>query len=127
MSAHQMLAKAHHVAVVPNAALELSQLLENSKDSKVAVIAVLRQDTVLMAKDLKACNSPLSGLRRPVASLNEPVPPVAVPKFVGSQPLALFVCIWPCSPLPSRRTPTISGPIPSPRLPPPKPLPPLPN
>jgi putative nucleotidyltransferase with HDIG domain len=68
-----MLAKARNLPPISRAGLELGKLLTSPDTSNEDVVAVLRQDSVLTAKVLRLCNSPILGLSEPVGSVDHAV------------------------------------------------------
>jgi putative nucleotidyltransferase with HDIG domain len=73
MTAHQMLARARNLPPVSTAALELAGLLAETEINNEEIVRVLKHDSVLTAKLLRACNSPALGLAQPVASVDQAV------------------------------------------------------
>jgi len=73
MTAHQMLAKARSLPPISRAALELGNMLGSPDISNEEVVRVLKQDCVLTAKLLRACNSSALGLKESVASVDQAV------------------------------------------------------
>lgn len=73
LTASQMIAKARNLPPVSPAALELARLLEQPDASNEDVLALLKQDGVLTAKLLRACNSPMLGLDGQVGSVDQAV------------------------------------------------------
>jgi putative nucleotidyltransferase with HDIG domain len=73
MKASEMIAKAHHLPPVSPAALELVGLLGRPDANNGDLVHVLRQDSVLTAKLLRACNSPALKMSQPVASVDQAV------------------------------------------------------
>jgi len=73
MKAHEMVAKVRTLPSISPAALKLVGLLAEANAGNEDVVATLRQDTVLTAKLLRACNSPALGLKEPVASVDQAV------------------------------------------------------
>jgi putative nucleotidyltransferase with HDIG domain len=68
-----MLAKVRDLPPVSVAGLRLVGLLERPEIGNDDVVPVLKQDAVLTAKLLRACNSPVLGLREPIASVDHAV------------------------------------------------------
>jgi len=68
-----MVAAIRYLPPISKAALELTRLLGERGASNEGVVRVLRQDAVLTARLLRACNSPAQGLREPVASVEQAV------------------------------------------------------
>jgi putative nucleotidyltransferase with HDIG domain len=73
MKAHEMVAKARNLPPISQAALRLVSLLDKPQTSNEEVVEVLRTDTVLTAKLLRACNSPVFGFQDPVTSVDQAV------------------------------------------------------
>ena len=68
-----MIAKVRNLPPVSSVALELARLLEQPDASNEDIVALLKQDGVLTAKLLRACNSPMLGLDGQVASVDQAV------------------------------------------------------
>ena len=68
-----MLAKVRDLPPISRAALELGNLLGRPDIDNQEVVRVVKQDTVLTAKLLRACNSPALGLKTGVASVDQAV------------------------------------------------------
>src|SRR5438093_1490187 len=73
MTAHQMLAKVRNLPPISMAALELAGLLDGAETNNEELVAVLKRDSVLTAKLLRACNSAALALNEPVASVDQAV------------------------------------------------------
>jgi putative nucleotidyltransferase with HDIG domain len=73
MTAHEMVAKARSLPPVSQAALKLVALLDRPDAGNEQVVEVLKHDSVLTAKLLRACNSPAMGLEEPVTSVDQAV------------------------------------------------------
>jgi putative nucleotidyltransferase with HDIG domain len=73
MTAHQMLAEIRDLPPVSPAGLKLVGLLGSAESANEDVVSVLKQDTVLTAKLLRACNSPARGVKEPVMSVDHAV------------------------------------------------------
>jgi putative nucleotidyltransferase with HDIG domain len=71
MTASQMLAKVRTLPPISNAALELGRLLGRVDSSNEDVVRILKQDPVLTAKLLRACNSSALGLKQRIASVDQ--------------------------------------------------------
>lgn len=73
MTAHEMVAKVRSLPPVSHAALRLVSLLDRPDASNNEVVEVLKNDSVLTAKLLRACNSPAVGLAEKVTSVDQAV------------------------------------------------------
>lgn len=73
MTAPQMLAKVRDLPPISRAASELGTLLANPNTANDEVVQVLKQDSVLTAKLLRACNSPAHAFSHQVASVDQAV------------------------------------------------------
>jgi putative nucleotidyltransferase with HDIG domain len=73
MTAQEMVAKARNLPAVSHAALKLVTLLDHPEGSNDEVVQVLKHDSVLTAKLLRACNSPAVGLEEPITSVDQAV------------------------------------------------------
>jgi putative nucleotidyltransferase with HDIG domain len=73
MTAQELVANVKNLPPVPHAALKLVSLLDQPGVSNGEVVQVLRCDTMLTAKLLRACNSPYFGLAEPVSSVDQAV------------------------------------------------------
>ena len=73
MTAHQMLVKVRNLPPISKAALELGSLLGRPETTNEEVVRVLKQDSVLTARLLRACNSPAFGLKEQVTSIDQAV------------------------------------------------------
>ena len=73
MTAHEMVAKVRNLPPVSHAALKLVTLLDQPETGNDDVVDVLKNDSVLTAKLLRACNSPAVGLAEPVTSVDQAV------------------------------------------------------
>lgn len=73
MTANEMIAQAKDLPLVSPAALRLVSLLDDADVSNTDIIQLLRQDSVLTAKMLRACNSPSFGFEEPVGSVDQAV------------------------------------------------------
>ncbi len=73
LTASQMVAKVRNLPPVSSAALEMARLLEHPNASNEDVVALLKQDSVLTAKLLRTCNSPVLGLEGRVGSVDQAV------------------------------------------------------
>src|ERR1043166_2291335 len=73
MTAKEMVARAKDLPPVSPAALKLVSLLDQPSISNEDVVTVLKHDSVLTAKLLRACNSPIFGFEEPVASVDQAV------------------------------------------------------
>lgn len=73
MTAHEMVAKIRNLPPVSHAALRLISLLDRPESSNEEVVQVLKNDSALTAKLLRACNSPAMGLAEPVTSVDQAV------------------------------------------------------
>ena len=73
MIAKELVAKVKNLPTVSQAALKLVSLLDQPAVSNEEVVDVLKYDSVLTAKLLRACNSPFFGLDEPVASVEQAV------------------------------------------------------
>lgn len=73
MIAKELVAKVKNLPTVSHAALRLVSLLDQPAVSNEEVVDVLKYDTVLTAKLLRACNSPFFGLQEPVSSVEQAV------------------------------------------------------
>jgi putative nucleotidyltransferase with HDIG domain len=68
-----MLAKVRDLPRISRAALQLGNMLGCPEIDNEQVVRVLKQDSVLTAKLLRACNSPALGLKKGVASVDQAV------------------------------------------------------
>lgn len=68
-----MVARMRDLPAVSMAALHLVTLLGDNETGIDDAIQVIKQDTTLTAKLLRACNSPCLGLEEPVSSVNQAV------------------------------------------------------
>jgi len=68
-----MLAQVRDLPPVSPAGLKLVGLLGSAQTANEDVVRVLKQDTVLTAKLLRACNSPARGVKEPVMSVDHAV------------------------------------------------------
>ena len=68
-----MLAKTRHLSPISTGAMQLVSLLGQPETSNEKVIEIIKQDSVLTAKLLCACNSPALGLKAPIASVDHAV------------------------------------------------------
>ena len=73
MTAHEMVAKVRNLPPVSHAALKLVSLLDQPDAGNDEVVDVLKNDSVLTAKLLRACNAPAVGLAEPVTSVDQAV------------------------------------------------------
>jgi putative nucleotidyltransferase with HDIG domain len=73
MTANEMMAQAKDLPPVSPAALKLVSLLDQPTISNEDVVTVLKHDSVLTAKLLRACNSPVFGFEEPIASVDQAV------------------------------------------------------
>jgi len=73
MKAHEMVAKVRTLPSVTPAALKLLALLGQPSAINDEIVELVRLDTVLTAKLLRACNSPALGLHEPVSSVDRAV------------------------------------------------------
>jgi putative nucleotidyltransferase with HDIG domain len=73
MSPQDMVAQMRNLPPVSQAALKLVSLLDQPEISNDEVVEVLKHDSVLTAKLLRACNSPALGLAEPVTSVDQAV------------------------------------------------------
>ncbi|HZL43796.1 MAG TPA: HDOD domain-containing protein [Verrucomicrobiae bacterium] len=73
MNATELIAKVKNLAPVSQSALKLVGLLDQPAISNEDIVQVLKFDTVLTAKLLRACNSPFFGLEEPVSSVEQAV------------------------------------------------------
>jgi putative nucleotidyltransferase with HDIG domain len=73
MTAHEMLAKVRNLPPISTGATQLFGLLGQPETSNENVIRIIKQDSVLTAKLLRACNSPALGLKAPVTSVDHAV------------------------------------------------------
>jgi putative nucleotidyltransferase with HDIG domain len=73
MTAVDLIAKVKNLTPVSNAALNLVGMLDQPEISNENIVEVLKFDTVLTAKLLRACNSPFFGLEEPVSSVEQAV------------------------------------------------------
>lgn len=73
MTAIQVLAQVKSLPSISPAALQLTSLLGSPDTDNEQVVLIIRQDTVLTAKLLKACNSPALGLAASVGSVDQAV------------------------------------------------------
>lgn len=73
MSTEELVAKVKNLKPVSQAALRLVGMLDQPALSNDEVVQVLKYDTVLTAKLLRACNSPYFGFEEPVASVEQAV------------------------------------------------------
>lgn len=73
MTAKELVAQVKNLPPVSHAALKLVGLLDQPAVSNEDVVQVLKYDSVLTAKLLRACNSPYYGFDEPVASVEQAV------------------------------------------------------
>lgn len=73
MSPQDLVAQMRNLPPVSQAALKLVSLLDQPAVSNDEVVEVLKHDSVLTAKLLRACNSPALGLAEPVNSVDQAV------------------------------------------------------
>jgi putative nucleotidyltransferase with HDIG domain len=73
MTAITLIQNVKNLPPVSQAALKLISLLDQSSTDNDDVVQVLKYDTVMTAKLLKACNAPAFGLSEPVSSVDEAV------------------------------------------------------
>jgi putative nucleotidyltransferase with HDIG domain len=73
MTAKEIASKAANLAAVTPSVLKLIGLLKQSGLANEDVVEVLKHDTVLTAKLLRACNSPSLGFAEPISSVNQAV------------------------------------------------------
>ena len=69
MTAHQMLAKVRNLPPISMAALELAGLLDGAETNNEELVAVLKRDSVLTAKLLRASKDAWSSVRGPWATV----------------------------------------------------------
>jgi putative nucleotidyltransferase with HDIG domain len=73
MTTEELVAKVKNLTPVSQAALRLVAMLDHPALSNDEVVEVLKYDTVLTAKLLRACNSPYFGFEDPVSSVEQAV------------------------------------------------------
>ena len=73
MTTGEIVAKVKNLTPVSHAALRLVSLLDQAAVGNDEVVQVLKFDTVLTAKLLRACNSPYFGFEDPVSSVEQAV------------------------------------------------------
>jgi putative nucleotidyltransferase with HDIG domain len=73
MTTEELVAKVKNLTPVSQAALRLVAMLDHPALSNDEVVEVLKYDTVLTAKLLRACNSPYFGFDDPVSSVEQAV------------------------------------------------------
>jgi putative nucleotidyltransferase with HDIG domain len=73
MTTQELVAKVKNLTPVSQAALRLVAMLDHPALGNDEVVQVLKYDTVLTAKLLRACNSPYFGFEDPVASVEQAV------------------------------------------------------
>lgn len=73
MTAITLIQNVKNLPPVSQAALKLISLLDQSSTDNDEVVQVLKYDTVMTARLLKACNAPAFGLTEPVSSVDEAV------------------------------------------------------
>ncbi len=73
MTAHELVAKARNLPPVSEAALKLIGLLGRPETANDEIVGLLRSDSLLTARLLRACNSPAFGLDEPVTSVDQAV------------------------------------------------------
>jgi putative nucleotidyltransferase with HDIG domain len=73
MTAQEIVTKVKSLPPVSHAALKLVGLLDQAESGNEEIVEVLKHDSVLTAKLLKACNSPAVGLAEPVTSVDQAV------------------------------------------------------
>jgi putative nucleotidyltransferase with HDIG domain len=73
MTANELIAQVKNLTPVSHSVLKLVGLLDQSTSSNEDIVQVLKFDTVLTAKLLRACNSPFFGLEEPVSSVEQAV------------------------------------------------------
>ncbi len=71
MTAHQIVAKARKLPQVSAAALRLAELLDDAGNGFEEAAAVIKSDTLLTAKLLRACNSSAFGFSERIASVDQ--------------------------------------------------------
>ena len=73
MTPNEVIAKVKNLPAVSQAALKLVTLLDQPAVSNDDVVTVLKYDSVLTAKLLRACNSPYFGFEEKIASVEQAV------------------------------------------------------
>ena len=73
LNAHQMIARVRNLPPISAAALELTRQLGRAEANQEDILRALKQDSVLTARLLRACNSPALALRMPVTSVDHAV------------------------------------------------------
>jgi putative nucleotidyltransferase with HDIG domain len=73
MTAQEVIAQSKDLPVVSETARKLIVLLNNPETHRDEIVQTVRCDNVLTAKLLRVCNSAYTGLREPVASLDQAV------------------------------------------------------
>lgn len=73
MTANQMLSRVRHLPPISAAALKLAGLLGQATTSNEDVVAIIKEDAVLTARLLRACNSSALGLRERIGSVDQAV------------------------------------------------------
>jgi putative nucleotidyltransferase with HDIG domain len=73
MTAHELVAKARNLPPISEAAIKLVGLLDQSDTSNEDVVDILKCDSVLTAKLLRACNAPSMALDSAVNSVDQAV------------------------------------------------------
>jgi putative nucleotidyltransferase with HDIG domain len=73
MTANEMIAQVKDLPLVTPAALRLLSLLDDTGASNTDIIQLLKHDSVLTAKILRACNSPIFGFEDSVSSIDQAV------------------------------------------------------
>jgi putative nucleotidyltransferase with HDIG domain len=73
MNSRELVARIKNLPPASQAATRLVNLLGQQSVSNEDLVEILRCDSVLTAKLLRACNSPISGLKEPVSSVDQAV------------------------------------------------------
>src|SRR5689334_15448869 len=73
MNSRELVARIKNLPPASQAATRLVNLLGQKTVSNEDLVEVLSCDSVLTAKLLRACNSPISGLMEPVSSVDQAV------------------------------------------------------
>ncbi len=71
MTAHEIVVQARKLPQVSEAALKLVELLDDTENNYHEAAELIRSDSLLTAKLLKACNSSALGLAEPVSSVDQ--------------------------------------------------------
>ncbi|MDB6129392.1 MAG: metal dependent phosphohydrolase [Verrucomicrobiales bacterium] len=73
MTAHELVTQAENLPLLSHAALRLANLLGHDTRANHELVEIIRCDSVITARLLRACNSPLFGFAQPVESMDQAV------------------------------------------------------